>query len=144
MAMSGYRWQRTLSRHFPVIGFDIDIERVKELSCSIDGTHEVTDDEFTAAKHIDYTADAECLRDCNFYIVTVPTPVDEAKRPVLSALVAASQTVGSVLCPGDIVVYESTVFRGATEEICMLELEETSGLKSNQQTLQQHPTPCAS
>jgi UDP-N-acetyl-D-glucosamine/UDP-N-acetyl-D-galactosamine dehydrogenase len=121
-----------LSRYFPVVGFDIDAGRVDELSRGIDRTHEVTDEEFAAVKELSYTADIEDLRDCNFYIVTVPTPVDNAKRPDLSALVSASRGVGQVLSSGDIVVYESTVFPGATEEICVPELEKASGLKFNQ------------
>ncbi|ODR97449.1 Vi polysaccharide biosynthesis protein VipA/TviB [Methyloceanibacter superfactus] len=121
-----------LSRYFPVVGFDIDAGRVDELSRGIDRTHEVTDEEFAAVKELSYTADIEDLRDCNFYVVTVPTPVDNAKRPDLSALVSASRGVGQVLSSGDIVVYESTVFPGATEEICVPELEKASGLKFNQ------------
>ena len=114
-----------------MVGFDIDAGRVDELSRGVDRTHEVTDEEFAAVKELSYTADVEGLRGCNFYIVTVPTPVDSAKRPDLSALVGASRTVGKVLSPGDIVVYESTVFPGATEEICVPELEKVSGLKFN-------------
>ncbi|HET9538918.1 MAG TPA: nucleotide sugar dehydrogenase, partial [Mesorhizobium sp.] len=90
-----------------------------------------TDEEFAHANHVRYTTNAEDLRDCNFYIVTVPTPVDQAKRPDLSALVSASRTVGSVLSVGDIVVYESTVYPGATEEVCVPELEKASGLVYN-------------
>ena len=120
-----------LSRHFPVVGFDIDSGRVEELARGVDRTHEVTDEEFAAAEDIGYTADIEGLREANFYIVTVPTPIDDAKRPDLSALVAASRGVGSVLSPGDVVVYESTVFPGATEEICVPELEAASGLTFN-------------
>ena len=121
-----------LSQHFPVVGFDIDAGRIDELSRGVDHTHEVTDQEFAAAKELSYTADIEGLRDCNFYIVTVPTPVDQAKRPDLSALVSASRAVGKVLSAGDVVVYESTVFPGATEEICVPEVEKVSGLKFNQ------------
>ena len=121
-----------LSRHFPVVGFDIDAGRVEELSRGVDRTHEVTDEEFAAVKELSYTADIEGLRDCNFYIVTVPTPVDQAKRPDLSALVSSSRAVGKVISAGDIVVYESTVFPGATEEVCVPELEKVSGLKFNQ------------
>jgi len=121
-----------LSRHFPVIGFDIDSARIDELKRGHDRTHEVRDEEFAAAKDLSYATDIEGLRVCNFYIVTVPTPVDGAKRPDLSALIAASCSVGSVLSPGDIVVYESTVFPGATEEICVPELEKASGLKFNE------------
>ena len=120
-----------LGRHFPVVGFDIDAERARELASAVDRTREVTDEEFAQAKHVRYTANAEDLSDCNFYIVTVPTPVDQAKRPDLGALVAASRTVGSVLRPGDIVVYESTVYPGATEEVCVPELEKASGLVYN-------------
>jgi len=120
-----------LSRHFPLVGFDIDATRVDELKRGIDRTHEVTDEEFAAAKALTYSADVEALRLCNFYIVTVPTPVDKAKRPDLTALIAASRTVGGVLSKGDIVVYESTVFPGATNEICVPELEKVSGLKFN-------------
>ena len=120
-----------LARHFPVLGFDIDKERVAELSGGIDRTREVTEEEFAKAKHIAYSADVASLRDANFYIVTVPTPVDQAKRPDLSALVAASHVVGTVLSPGNVVVYESTVFPGATEEVCVPELEKASGLAFN-------------
>jgi UDP-N-acetyl-D-galactosamine dehydrogenase len=121
-----------LSRHFPVLAFDVDASRVDELKRGIDRTHEVTDEEFAAAKTLGYAADIGELANCNFYIVTVPTPVDQAKRPDLSALIGASRTVGSVLSPGDVVVYESTVFPGATEEVCVPELEKASGLKFNQ------------
>jgi UDP-N-acetyl-D-galactosamine dehydrogenase len=121
-----------LSRHFPVVGFDIDATRVEELTSGIDRTHEVTEEEFAATKELSYSAKIEDLKSCNFYIITVPTPVDDAKRPDLTALVAASRGVGQVLAEGDIVVYESTVFPGATEEVCVPELEKASGLKFNQ------------
>jgi UDP-N-acetyl-D-glucosamine/UDP-N-acetyl-D-galactosamine dehydrogenase len=120
-----------LARHFPVIGFDIDRERVIELSRGIDRTQEVTEEEFAHAKHLSHSADVAALQDANFYIVTVPTPVDQAKRPDLSAIVSASRLVGSVLGRGDVVVYESTVYPGATEEICVPELEKSSGLAFN-------------
>ena len=120
-----------LARHFPVIGFDIDASRIKELRKSIDRTREVTAEEFRAAASLEFSADIAELEACNFYIVTVPTPVDQAKRPDLSALIAASRAVGGVLSFGDLVVYESTVFPGATEEICVPELEKASGLKFN-------------
>ena len=120
-----------LARHFPVLGFDIDEERVAELSQGIDRTREVTEEEFAQAANIAYSADVASLKDANFYIVTVPTPVDQAKRPDLSALVAASHVVGTVLSPGNVVVYESTVFPGATEEVCVPELEKASGLAFN-------------
>src|SRR5689334_3848932 len=120
-----------LARHFPVVGFDIDASRVDELSRGIDRTREVTKEEFAAAKKLSYSADIADLRACNFFIVTLPTPVDQAKRPDLSAIVLASRLVGSVLGRGDVVVYESTVFPGATEEVCVPELEKASGLKFN-------------
>jgi len=120
-----------LGRHFPVTGFDINQRRVSELASGRDRTREVTEEEFAAAQSVVYTADPQGLKDVNFYIVTVPTPVDRAKRPDLSALIAASRTVGNALSPGDIVVYESTVYPGATEEVCVPELEKASGLAFN-------------
>jgi UDP-N-acetyl-D-glucosamine/UDP-N-acetyl-D-galactosamine dehydrogenase len=120
-----------LARHFPVLGFDIDRERVAELSRGIDRTREVTEEELARAARLTYSADVESLREANFYIVTVPTPVDQAKRPDLSALVSSSRVVGSVLGKGDVVVYESTVYPGATEEVCVPELEKASGLTFN-------------
>jgi UDP-N-acetyl-D-glucosamine/UDP-N-acetyl-D-galactosamine dehydrogenase len=120
-----------LARHFAVLGFDIDRERVAELSRGIDRTHEVNEEEFARATRLTYSAEVESLRDANFYIVTVPTPVDQAKRPDLSALLSASRLVGSVLGRGDVVVYESTVYPGATEEVCVPELEKASDLTLN-------------
>jgi UDP-N-acetyl-D-glucosamine/UDP-N-acetyl-D-galactosamine dehydrogenase len=120
-----------LARHFAVLGFDIDRERVAELSRGIDRTHEVNEEEFARATRLTYSAEVESLRDANFYIVTVPTPVDQAKRPDLSALLSASRLVGSVLGRGDVVVYESTVYPGATEEVCVPELEKASDLTFN-------------
>ncbi len=122
-----------LARHFPVLGFDIDRERVAELSRGLDRTREVTEEEFAHAAHIAFAADVESLRDANFYIVTVPTPVDQAKRPDLSALIAASRVVGTVLTPGNVDVYESTVYPGATEEVCVPVLEQESGLSFNRE-----------
>ncbi|HEV7464342.1 MAG TPA: nucleotide sugar dehydrogenase [Methyloceanibacter sp.] len=120
-----------LSRHFPVLGFDIDRERVAELSRGIDRTREVTEEEFSRAARLTYSADVPSLKDANFYIVTVPTPVDQAKRPDLNALIGASRIVGAALTPGNVVVYESTVYPGATEEVCVPELEKASGLTFN-------------
>jgi UDP-N-acetyl-D-galactosamine dehydrogenase len=121
-----------MTRHFPVVGFDVKKARVGELAGGRDRTGEVTDEEFAAARTISFSADTEALRDCNFYIVTVPTPIDEAKRPDLTALMRASETVGRVLSSGDVVVYESTVYPGATEEVCVPILAKTSGLTFNQ------------
>ena len=120
-----------LARHFPVVGFDIDRQRVAELKSGFDRTREVTEEEFAHATQLAYAADVESLKAANFYIVTVPTPVDQAKRPDLSALVTASHVVGMALAPGNVVVYESTVFPGATEEVCVPELERASGLAFN-------------
>src|SRR6476469_3904751 len=120
-----------MARHFPVTGFDVNRRRVLELVKGGDRTGEVTEEEFAAARTISFTADIEALRDCNFYIVTVPTPIDEAKRTDLTALMRASETVGRVLSPGDVVVYESTVYPGATEEVCVPILAKASGLTFN-------------
>jgi UDP-N-acetyl-D-galactosamine dehydrogenase len=120
-----------MARHFPVLGFDVNTARIGELAGGRDRTGEVTDEEFAAARTISFTADIEALRDCNFYIVTVPTPIDQAKRPDLTALMRASEAVGRVLTPGDVVVYESTVYPGATEEVCVPILAKASGLTFN-------------
>jgi len=120
-----------MARHFPVLGFDVNTARIGELAGGRDRTGEVTEEEFAAARTISFTADIEAMRDCNFYIVTVPTPIDQAKRPDLTALMRASETVGRVLSPGDVVVYESTVYPGATEEVCVPILAKASGLTFN-------------
>ena len=120
-----------MARHFPVTGFDINRTRVGELAKKHDRTGEVTDEEFAAAKDISFSAEVEALKACNFYIVTVPTPIDEAKRPDLTALMRASEAVGKVLSRGDVVVYESTVYPGATEEVCVPILARASGLTFN-------------
>lgn len=115
-----------------VIGFDINQSRVEELKAGKDHTLEVEPEGLKAAKHISYTADAEDLRVANTYIVTVPTPIDEYKRPDLTPLLKASEMLGKVLSKGDIVIYESTVYPGATEDDCVPVLEKFSGLKLNQ------------
>jgi UDP-N-acetyl-D-glucosamine/UDP-N-acetyl-D-galactosamine dehydrogenase len=120
-----------MARHFPVMGFDVNKARVTELAKGRDRTGEVTYEEFAAARTISFSADTEDLRDCNFYIVTVPTPIDKVKRPDLTALMLASETVGRVLSPGEVVVYESTVYPGATEEVCVPILAKASGLTFN-------------
>ena len=113
-------------------GFDINPERVTELRSGVDRTLEVSRDELAAATKFKVTSDAEDLRACNIYIVTVPTPIDRYKRPDLSPLIKASELVGRVLCAGDIVIYESTVYPGATEEVCVPVLQQYSGLSFNQ------------
>ena len=115
-----------------VVGFDISQRRVDELKTGIDFTLETTPEELAASKHLTYTTHLDDLRRCNCYIVTVPTPIDEHKRPDLTPLIKASETVGKVLKRGDIVIYESTVYPGCTEEDCVPVLEGCSGLKFNQ------------
>ena len=119
-------------KHRPVIGFDINQARVTELQGGQDHTLECSPEQLKAAEHLRFSSQLDDLRDCGIFIVTVPTPVDDAHRPDLTPLVKASQTVGSVLKKGDVVIYESTVFPGATEEVCVPELEKASGLKFNQ------------
>lgn len=111
-----------------VIGFDINAHRIDELKSGIDSTLETTDDELHQAKHLVYTTNTDDLKLANCFIVTVPTPVDEHKRPDLTPLVKASEIVGKVLKQGDIVIYESTVYPGCTEEDCVPILEKNSGL----------------
>lgn len=115
-----------------VVGFDISQRRIDELKTGNDVTLETTQEELAAAKHLTYTTQLDGLRCCNCYIVTVPTPIDEHKRPDLTPLIKASETVGRVLKRGDIVIYESTVYPGCTEEDCVPVLERDSGLKFNQ------------
>jgi UDP-N-acetyl-D-galactosamine dehydrogenase len=118
-------------RRYDTIGFDINAARVAELTAGRDSTLEASAEELAEAKRLRYTTDIEALRDRQVFIVTVPTPIDSAKRPDLGALVSASRTVGKVLKKGDVVVYESTVYPGATEEDCAPILEQVSGLKLN-------------
>ncbi|ALH94718.1 Vi polysaccharide biosynthesis UDP-N-acetylglucosamine C-6 dehydrogenase TviB [Acinetobacter equi] len=116
----------------PVVGFDIHQKRIDELKSGQDHTLEVSPEELAQATQLSYSSNLEELKGCNFFIVTVPTPIDEFKQPDLTPLVKASQTIGQVLNQGDIVVYESTVYPGATEEVCIPVLENVSGLKFNQ------------
>lgn len=122
-----------LARKFPIIGYDRSATRIAELNNGYDRTGSVCPESIhkMLANGTLLTDDPDQLRQCNFYIITVPTPVDETHRPDFSCLISASRTVGKVLKKGDIVVYESTVYPGATEEICVPALEETSGLKLN-------------
>ncbi len=118
-------------KHRPVVGFDINRERIAALEAGHDRTLEVDDQELREACQLRYSAEVASLADCNFYIVTVPTPIDADKKPDLAPLIRASETIGQVLKPGDIVVYESTVYPGATEEGCVPVLERVSGLTFN-------------
>ena len=113
------------------IGFDIHLERINELKKGRDRTLEVEPEELKKALHLKYSSSVEDIRKANYFIVTVPTPVDEFKTPDLRPLESASKTVGSVLKKGDIVIYESTVYPGCTEEVCVPVLERVSGLKFN-------------
>lgn len=115
-----------------VIGFDIYQKRIDELKSGQDHTLEVNPEELKTAKYLTYTTNIEDLKAANFYIVTVPTPIDDFKQPDLTPLVKASTSIGQVLKKGDIVVYESTVYPGATEEVCIPVLEKISGLKFNE------------
>ncbi|MGI1190920.1 Vi polysaccharide biosynthesis UDP-N-acetylglucosamine C-6 dehydrogenase TviB [Acinetobacter baumannii] len=119
-------------KHKPTIGFDINPQRIRELQSGYDHTLEVTSDELKQVEHLSYTADINDLKNSNFFIVTVPTPIDDFKQPDLTPLIKASQSIAKVLKKGDIVVYESTVYPGATEEVCIPELEKHSGLIFNQ------------
>lgn len=119
-------------KHKPTIGLDIDQKRILELQSGYDHTLELTSDELSQVQQLSYTADIEDLRNSNFFIVTVPTPIDNFKQPDLSPLIKASQSIAKVLKKGDIVVYESTVYPGATEEVCIPQLEKYSSLKFNQ------------
>jgi len=119
-------------RKRPVVGFDINPRRIEELKAGKDATLETTTDELAAAKYLTYTTQIDDLRPCNCFIVTVPTPIDKHKRPDLTPLIRASETVGNILKKGDIVVFESTVYPGCTEEDCVPVLEKHSGLKFNQ------------
>jgi UDP-N-acetyl-D-glucosamine/UDP-N-acetyl-D-galactosamine dehydrogenase len=116
----------------PVLGFDINTKRVSELQSGRDHTLECSSDELQKAKYLSYTSNHTDLNKANIFIVTVPTPVDNTNRPDMTLLVKASETVGNVLKVGDIVIYESTVYPGATEEVCVPVLEKFSGLKFNQ------------
>ncbi len=118
-------------KHKPTIGFDIDQKRISELQSRYDHTLEVTSDDLKQVKNLSYTANIEDLKNSNFFIVTVPTPIDDFKQPDLTPLIRASQNIAKILKKGDIVVYESTVYPGATEEVCIPELEKHSGLNFN-------------
>ncbi len=115
----------------PVVGFDIKADRIAALQAGQDTTLEVSAAELAEAQHLSLTSAVADLQDCRIMIVTVPTPIDRHKRPDLTALIKASETVGRALKPGNIVIYESTVYPGATEEVCVPVLERMSGLVAN-------------
>ena len=118
-------------KHFDTTGFDVKAGRIAELKAGKDSTLEVTKAELKSATQLTFTMDLAAMKRCQVYIVTVPTPIDEYKRPDLTPLVKASESVGKVLKKGDVVVYESTVYPGCTEEICVPILERESGLTFN-------------
>ncbi len=119
-------------KKYKTIGFDINQARIKELETGFDRTLEVDANQLKEATMMQFTADLDVLKTANFFIVTVPTPIDKNNRPDLTPLIKASETVGKVLKKGDIVVYESTVYPGCTEDDCVPVLEKHSGLKFNQ------------
>jgi UDP-N-acetyl-D-galactosamine dehydrogenase len=118
-------------KRYKTTGFDLKLSRIKELAAGKDSTLEVTRAELKGAKQLTFTADVRDLKRCRVYIVTVPTPIDNYKRPDLTPLIKASQSLGTVLKKGDVVIYESTVYPGCTEEICVPILEQVSGLRFN-------------
>ncbi len=118
-------------KHFETVGFDVKAARVKELESGRDSTLEVSRAELKSARRLSFATQLAALRRCRVFIVTVPTPIDEYKRPDLTPLIRASESVGKVLKKGDIVVYESTVYPGCTEEVCVPILERESRLKFN-------------
>ncbi|MGB3211993.1 MAG: Vi polysaccharide biosynthesis UDP-N-acetylglucosamine C-6 dehydrogenase TviB [Desulforhopalus sp.] len=119
-------------KKYQTIGFDLNINRVNELCDGTDSTLEVSDAELREVQLLKFTADVTTIKECNVYIVAVPTPIDAAKRPDFRPLEGASRTVAKLLKPGDVVIFESTVYPGATEEICVPLLEQGSGLQYNQ------------
>ncbi len=119
-------------KKYSTLGFDINTARLAELNQGHDSTLEVSDEELAQATQLSYSSQLDDLKDCNIFIVTVPTPINDNKQPDLTPLIKASETIGKVLKKGDIVIYESTVYPGATEEDCVPVLEKTSGLTFNQ------------
>lgn len=118
-------------KKFETVGFDINLKRVEELNSGYDSTLECSKKELSESNFLSYTNNLKKLNNCNIYIVTVPTPIDNHKQPDLNPLIKASELLGSIISKGDIVVYESTVYPGATEDICIPVLERVSGLKFN-------------
>ncbi len=116
----------------PVMGFDINKSRIAELLSGKDSTLETSDEELKEAVKLQYSRSVDDLKSSNVYVVTVPTPIDKSKNPDLTPLIKASAMLGTVISKGDIVIYESTVYPGATEEVCLPEIEKVSGLKFNQ------------
>ncbi len=120
-----------LGKRYPTVGFDVKNSRIEELQRGVDRTGEIENGGLQKAVHLKFTTEIEQTRDCNYYIVAVPTPIDAYKKPDLRLLMAASEAVGAVLAKGDVVIYESTVYPGCTEEDCVPVLERVSGLRFN-------------
>ncbi|MTI20431.1 nucleotide sugar dehydrogenase, partial [Fulvivirga sp. RKSG066] len=118
-------------RKYNTIGFDINKNRISELKEGIDNTKEVDSSELKSISNLSYTSNSDDIKDCQVYVITVPTPIDDFKQPDLTPLRKASELIGNVLKQGDIVIYESTVYPGCTEEVCVPILENKSGLKYN-------------
>ncbi|HXB19529.1 MAG TPA: Vi polysaccharide biosynthesis UDP-N-acetylglucosamine C-6 dehydrogenase TviB, partial [Steroidobacteraceae bacterium] len=118
-------------KRFDTVGFDVKPERVAQLRAGRDTTLEVTSEELKSAQRLSFTTELTDLKRCRVFIVTVPTPIDGYKRPDLTPLVRASETIGKVMRTGAVVIYESTVYPGCTEEVCVPILERESGLKFN-------------
>jgi len=121
-----------LGSKYQTVGFDTDVSRVAELNAGDDSTREVEASDFDRASYLKFTAAIDHIADCNTYVVTVPTPIDDNKQPNCQHLIDASIAVGTVIKPNDVVIYESTVYPGATEEVCIPEIERVSGLLFNQ------------
>ena len=119
-------------KQYSTIGYDLDAGRIHDLQSGFDKTNEISKKEFEDSQHLHFSNNINSIRDSNIYIVTVPTPIDENKNPDLTPLVSASNLVGSQLDRGDIVIFESTVYPGATEQVCLPILEEASGMKLNE------------
>jgi UDP-N-acetyl-D-galactosamine dehydrogenase len=118
-------------KKFETIGFDIDKDRIQNLKQGKDGTLEIGLQELKLATLLSYTANIDEIKDCNIYIIAVPTPIDKHKQPDFTAIIKSSQLIGKIISKDDIIIYESTVYPGATEEVCVPILEQQSGLKFN-------------
>jgi len=119
-------------KNHQTVGFDINMDRIEDLKKGIDHTNEATPEQLRSANQLTFSSDINDIKTCNIYIVTVPTPIDEFKTPDLNPLRAASQMLGEILKKGDLVIYESTVYPGCTEEICVPLLEQSSNLIARQ------------
>lgn len=119
-------------KKYPTVGFDIKADRIAELKRGEDATLECSPEELAEATHLSFASDASGIEECNFFIVTVPTPIGDGNRPLLTPLRFASEALGSVISDGDFIVYESTVYPGATEEFCVPIVERVSGMKMNE------------